>query len=415
MNQSLMRRLRSYEGITYALLFLFPIGGMLVRGWLTNIFNILFLVGLFYLRKRVKPLRREEQIFIILCVIYVAIFFISSLANGWGAIQTHELGTELRFILVIPIYLLIREQADSWRWLLYGSLAGIVFVFSQSVYEVHWEGMATAWGAYSKNIIGPFAALMGFWVLCLWQDSRHQVYKSMILFAFLLALLAVAISGSRGSYVGFVLMFVALLLLRVRLRWAIVITILFISMLMIVYQNSSIVSQGVDRAMSSFKAYIQEPDIAHADIVMDSTEIHMEMWRAARYFFPDHPILGVGPGNYQATANIYVKEGKVNPAIALHGHPHNIFLEALYSKGIIGLVSLLLLLYYPFYVLFKTRKQSRSSASLGMVHIIGISGFSLFDASPILFNNYVSILMLGIAVFFARHMNHLQLQEQSRA
>ena len=131
------------------------------------------------------------------------------------------------------------------------------------------------------------------------------------------------------------------------------------------------------------------------------------MWRAAKYFFPDHPILGVGPGNYQATAKRYAEEGKVNPAIAEHGHPHNSFLEALYSKGIIGLISLLLLLYYPFYVLFKTRQQARVSAGMGMIHIIGISGFSLFDASPILFNNYTSILLLGIAVFFSHHLNQL--------
>jgi len=411
LNIAKWRRIISFETLTYALLFLFPIGGMMVRGWLTNIFNLLFLLGLAYLRKRSQPLSKQEQMFLIICAVYVGIFFLSGLANGWGVIQTHELGTELRFWMIIPIYLLVREQPDSRMWLLYGSLVGILFIFIQSVYEVHWQGLTTSWGVYSKNIIGPFSVLLAFWILFLWDERNSVYWKLIITFAFLLAVLAAALSGSRGAYVGFIVTFIGWLLLNVRMRWMLASAILVIGLLALIYQKNTIVNQGVNKAISSFRVYMRDRDIVHSKITMDSTEIHLEMWRAARYFFPDHPILGVGPGNYQAAAEKYAQEGKVNPAIAEHGHPHNSFLEALYSKGIIGLISLLLLLYYPFYILFKTRNQSRSSASPGMLHIIGISAFSLFDASPILFNNYTSILLLGIAVFFSHHLNQITARE----
>ncbi len=409
------QRFTSFEALTYALLFLFPIGGMLVRGWLTNIFNLLFFLGLIYLRKRHQSLLMEERIFLVICGVYVGIFFLSGLANGWGPIQTHELGTELRFWMIIPIYLLVREQRNSQQWLLYGSLVGILFIFTQSVYEVHWQGLATSWGVYSKNIIGPFSVLLGFWILFLWDERNNMYWKALITIAFLLAVLATALSGSRGAYVGFIVTFISWLLFNIRMRWMLVSAILVIGLLALIYQKNTIVNHGVNKAISSFRVYMQDKDIVHSKITMDSTEIHLEMWRAARYFFPDHPILGVGPGNYQATAEKYAQEGKVNPAIAGHGHPHNSFLEALYSKGIIGLISLLLLLYYPFYILHKTRSQSRSSASLGMLHIIGISAFSLFDASPVLFNNYTSILLLGIAVFFSHHLNQMKVREPAHA
>jgi O-antigen ligase len=415
MDTTVMRRLISFEGLTYSLLFLFPIAGMLITGWLTNIYNFLFLLGLIYLRKRTQALRQEERVYLIICAVYFSIYILSSLVNGWGKIQTHDLGTEMRFLLIIPIYLLVREQAASWRWLLFGSLLGILFIFVQSYYEVHWQGRATAWGAYSKNLIGPFAALLAFWVLFLWQERTSVYFKIAIIIAFVLAVLATALSGSRGGYVGLVAMFAAWLLLQFRTRWALAIAIVVFGLLLLVYQKSSIVNQGVNRAVSSFQVYMHDPDIAHSKIPMGSTEIHLEMWRAGKYFFPDHPILGVGPGNYQATAKKYAQEGKVNPAIALHGHPHNSFLEALYSKGIIGLMLLLLLLYYPFYIMFKTRAQSRMSAGLGMLHIIGISAFSLFDASPILMNNYTSILLLGIAVFFSHHLNQLAQKKPAHA
>ena len=412
---TLWRRLVGFEGLTYTLLFLFPIGGMLVRGWLTNIFNLLFLVGLIYLRKRTQALRKQERVYLIICGIYVGIYVLSGLANGWAPIQTHDLGTELRFWMIIPIYLLVREQPESWRWLLFGGLVGIVFIFIQSFYEVHWQGRGTSWGAYSKNIIGPFSALLAFYVLCLWQERKSVYFKIVIVIAFVLAMLATAMSGSRGAYAGFVAMFVGWMLLQIPLRWMLAAMIMMLTLVGSVYLKSTIVHDGVNRAFSEFEVYLHNPDIAHTKNFSGSTEVHLEMWRAAKYFFPDHPILGVGPGNYQATAKKYAREGKVNPAIGDHSHPHNSFLEALYSKGIIGLVTLLLLLYYPFYIMFKTRKQSRSSARLGMLHIIGISIFSLFDASPIIMNNYTSILLLGIAVFFSHHINQIQQREPLHA
>lgn len=411
MYQMLQWRFLSFERLTYILLFLFPVGGMLFRGWLTNIFNVLFLLGLIYLLKRKLSLRKEERLFLIICTVYVGIYFISGLANGWGPMQTHELGTELRFWLIIPIYFLVREQRDSWRWLLYGSMVGILLIFIQSVYEVHWQDRTTAWGAYSKNLIGPFSALLGFWILFLWYERNNLFWKVMIVLLFVMAVLATALSGSRGAYVGMLIMLAGGMLLLIRMRWVLGVIILVIGFLAIIYQNSPIVHEGVNKAVISYNDYMRDPDIVHSKISDDSTMVHLEMWRASRYFFHDHPILGVGPGNFQAAAKKYAQEGKVNPAIADHGHPHNSFLEALYSKGIIGLISLLLLLYYPFYILFTTRRQSHSSANMGMLHIIGISAFSLFDASPILFNNYTSILLLGLSVFFSHHLNQVSARE----
>lgn len=414
-NTLLLRRLISFEGLTYSLLFLFPIAGMLVTGWLTSIYNFLFLLSLFYLRKRTQPLSKEERVYLIICAVYVGVYVLSSLVNGWGKMQTHDLGTEIRFLFVIPIYLLVREHSASWRWLLLGGLLAILFIFVQSYYEVHLEGRATAWGAYSKNIIGPFAALLAFWVLFLWEPCIKVYTKAAILITFVLAVLATALSGSRGAYVGFVFMFTGWLLVHIRARWVLTVAIFVVGLLALVYHKSTIVTDGINRAVTSYEAYMHDPDIAHSKILMESTEIHLEMWRAAKYFFPDHPILGVGPGNYQVTAKKYAQEGKVNPAIAEHGHPHNSFLEALYSKGIIGLMSLLLLLYYPFYIMFRTRTQSHQSAGLGMLHIIGISAFSMFDASPILMNNYSSILLLGIAVFFSHHLNQIRPKDPAHA
>jgi len=405
----------SYEKLNYLLLFLFPIAGMLVHGWLTNIFNLLFLLGLLYLSRRTESLHKEDRAFLYICAAYVSIYILSGIVNGWGPIQTHDLGTELRFWMIIPIYLLVRERHSSWRWLLLGCLLGIVFIFVQAYYEVYWLGKPTAWGAYSKNIIGPFSALLGFWVLFLWKQFSSYYQKAVIVLAFFLAMLATAMSGSRGAYVGFVVMLCVWLFMYIRLRYVLVAMILALGGITLIYQKVAIVHEGTNAAIAGFKAYMQEPDIASSKIVMRSTEIHLEMWRATKYFVSDYPVLGVGPGNYEITAQKYAREGKVNPVIGNYSHPHNIFLEALCSKGLVGLICLLLLIYYPFFVMFRTRKLSVDSANLGMLNIIGMTAFSMFDASPILYNNYVSILLLGIAVFFSHHLYQVRMKRSVHA
>lgn len=397
------------ERVLYALLFLFPVFGMLIKHWLTMVYNVLFLLGLYYLKKRKIPLTDFERNFLIICAVYVAIFLLSSVVNGWGGMQTRYLETEIRFIFVIPIYLMVREYPESWKWLLWGGLLSTGMVFFQSVYEVFFEDANLAEGVYSKVIFGPFSALIAFWVLSLWRTSSTTGFKVLILIGFCLAIVSALMSGSRGAYFGILVMCITTLIIFVRTRSVIILGIFMLLVPYFAYQQISIVNNGVDKAVEQFNGYFSNNKSIIAVNVETSVGTRLEMWRAAKYFFPDNPFLGIGPGNYQVVAKKYAEEGKVNAAIAQYRHPHNAYLEALYSKGIIGLFSLLLLLYYPVYFMVKTIKISRNSAVLVMLHIFGISAFSMVEAAPILMNKYTSILLLGMAVFISYHMYQLKI------
>jgi len=49
----------------------------------------------------------------------------------------------------------------------------------------------------------------------------------------------------------------------------------------------------------------------------------------------DHPVFGVGAGNYQVIAPEYVECCQVHPIVAKHGHAHNIYAENMINKGLI--------------------------------------------------------------------------------
>jgi hypothetical protein len=72
----------------------------------------------------------------------------------------------------------------------------------------------------------------------------------------------------------------------------------------------------------------------------ETMAVRMEYWSATAKLLADHPLLGVGPGNFGTVYPQYM------PATAAEQitDPHNLFLEAWASAGLVGLAGLLLVL-----------------------------------------------------------------------
>ena len=395
------------ERLVYLLIFLFPIAGMSVRSWISSIFNFLFLIALFTLRKPREPLLKQEKILLWICAAYFSMFIISSLGNGWGDAQTRGLGTEFRFLFVIPLYLLIRRYPDCTQWLLRGSILGGFFLFAQAYSDVMIDGRPTAWGAYSKNIIGPFAVLAAFWCLhYFWQNKsqHHRVFSVFILLSVLAALVTAGLSGSRGAYVGFLVTGVFCIMFFFRPRWMFASLGVLLLIGLLFYHNFSIVQRGVDVAFDETQKYFQAVDHIKDSSSTSSSGVRLEMLRTGFLFVADNPIIGIGPGNYPKEARKYIEQGRAHAAIKEYQYPHNTFVEVASSKGLLGLATVLLLFYYPAFIFIKGYKACKRTAVIGLIHIVAISAFSLTDHSVVLMNNYTSILLLGLVIFFSSHI-----------
>ena len=395
------------EPVVYLLIFLFPIAGMSVNHWITSIFNIIVLLGLFTLKSKNEVLIKEEKTFLWICVAYFSMFLIASLVNGWTDVQTRYMGTELRFLLVIPLYLLVRRYPDCVHWFLIGCIPAGFFLFGQAYYDVYVLGRTTAWGVYSKNIIGPFSVLVAFYIVFYFWSNR-KAYRWQVLLAIIVsvvaALVAVGLSGSRGAYVGFIITALGCVMFFSKPRWMFASLAVISLVVVMFYQNSEIVKKGVDFAFDETYTYFQAKDHVHDASSNTSTGTRFEMMRVGMMIIRDNPVFGIGPGNYKVTADKYVDEGKVHAVIAGHGYPHNAFFEVATAKGFLGLMALLLLLYYPFYIFVRDYKICKTTSILGLIHIIALSVFSLTDHSVVVMNNYTSILLLGLVLFFSSHI-----------
>jgi O-antigen ligase len=400
------------ERIVYLILFAFPIGAVTVRHWATGTFMLLAILGLPTLFKKFQSLRREEKILFAILVAYFLSFVLSATWNGWGRLQNRDLSIELRFLLIIPIYLMVVRLPQAGRWLTLGTLPAALVMCLVALYQVEVAGRWQAEGAYSSNLLGPFAALVAVWLLCMWRrETDQKLLRNMMLVAFFAALVAMAEAGSRGGYLGFIV----ILMLWVAVSYSgkkllLTLVALFVVGAAVV-STSEIVQTRVVSATKEIKKIVGKDTFETFQGRPGSVATRVLMWKASLNIFRDYPVLGIGRSNYESQIKVYVEGGLAHPETARHGHPHNAFFESLVSNGLVGLVVFSFLMFYPLAMYIKYFRLDKTVALMGMVHIVGFVVFSMSDASTILKGNYVSLLLIYLAVFYGAIMNRVRQRE----
>jgi len=399
------------ERIVCGLLFLFPIFGISLAHWFSGIYTLIFLISLTILYRPLQTqLFPEERLLLYFIAIYFLTYILSSLINDWSEQQTRYLGVEIRYLAIIPIYLMLRNYWQSGRWLLWGCMAAAIVVAVQAYFDVYVVNLSRATGIYSPNLIGPFAAMIAAWLLIQWKFQCEK--RWLLLPLFVGALFAVALSGSRGAYLGLVVMMLLIIIMSLASWQRYVAVAVVIIGLIGTYTMVEVVKERVDVAIDETSTYFESGKEADSTQKITSTSTRLEMWRFSGMAFWDSPVFGVGRGNYTEVAHEYARAGKIRADVAESAHPHNAYAEALFSRGTVGLIAFLLMILYPLYYFISTRQQATYTALLGTVHIVGLMVFSLTDASTFIKGNFASIFLLYLAVFFAWHVRCVREVEQ---
>jgi len=128
-----------------------------------------------------------------------------------------------------------------------------------------------------------------------------------------------------------------------------------------------------------------------------SNEDRLEIYRYSIQLISNHPIVGIGPGNFQSeVAEISKNDVNFqNYGLPYALHAHNLFLNVWLSFGVLGLLSFLLLLIEVFLRLWRRHDQDYSLPLFGAILAILIHG--LFDTTY--FKNDLSIIFWMIMAF----------------
>ena len=388
------------------LLFLFPIAGPVVRHWGTSIFVLLSLTALTFLftKKDRKNLLKEEKIYLWTFFLFFCVFIVSTIHNGysWERIQVEGLGTEIDFLLFIPIYLLIRESKDAQKALFAGIILSIPVIFLFSLYEYHYlfPQLKVLIGAYSQLFLGPITALsllMSYYAYKQWFGNKYRWLIPLFVF---MGLFTISFSNARTAYITIFLgSFIIILLQMKSLKFTLVACALIILTATSAYQVDSVKSR-TDTALTNLSRYFAKS----ADVksgTNTSVGMRLEAWRSTQYIVKEQPIVGIGNGNYPTVIKKYIEQGLVSPTVIGMGQAHNTFVEVLITKGSLGLLLLLMIFYFPVYIAWKNKKQAHLSFVTVSAFAAAITLMSFGESMLINKNNGLAYLLIFTAVLFS--------------
>jgi len=357
----------------------------------------------------------EKRFFISVICMTMSVIFVSAYA-GIDEVILKKLFKYVYLLLVIPVYFLFRTIKVNyglvWYGLFVGALVSALYGINQTMRDPVFDAVFVwrAEGVTNPIIYGDIALLLG--IMCLagtgWFRSKSNWLVVLPVLAVIMGLVASALSHSRGGWIAIpILLIVFIWYSRLYIsKYTQLISILaIVSIVLAIYLiPQTRVEQKLEESIANVQMYF-DSDV-ESQYRNTSIGIRLEAWKAAWFVFIDNPLIGVGWGNLQEHAKVYVDKGVLNKSSIIYSHPHNQFLSVMASGGIVASVAILFLFYTPFRAFYKACRSSELSADarrMALAGILLIVGFVIFNLSESFLerSRTVSFFIFYLAVFMA--------------
>jgi putative inorganic carbon (hco3(-)) transporter len=222
------------------------------------------------------------------------------------------------------------------------------------------------------------------------------------------------VSWSRGAWIGFAGAVVVMIWLTPPKFWQGTLALGFVGTLFVLLWTAGLLPASITSRITSFtEDFSGFKDMRGAAINDENFAVveRLAHWQAAIRMAEEHPLLGVGFGNYEPA---YENFSLINWTLAL-GHAHNYYLNLLAETGIIGLTAYLVMGAIIIWLTFRAIQKANSPIERGIaVGLMGVwthlSIHSLFDKLYV--NNL--FLMVGVLLgLLAVLLHHSQNERPS--
>lgn len=348
----------------------------------------------------------------VLMVAFGGWFFAELLSTAINNQHWQNLDYPLRFLLAIGVFWIIRyAEIRRSEMLYFGIVASAISAAGISFYQftVVGEMRTFGWTNYPIYFGNLCVLLCVYAVIVLFTDRSNMSPKlrASISIAIPLLIMASFFSGSRSSWLGLA----ALLLLvdwrranRMRL-FASGLTIVVLLVVLLIFVPELVVNLRISEAAHDFHAMF------NGDF-NTSIGYRVQMWKAALIMFWSSPLIGIGSNEYQAALTNLVANGAIqaefNRSEDVFNQAHSEIMDALATKGLVGLGAYLALLILPYRFFQKiaetTAAEARTFALLGQATIITFVMFGLTLAT-FKIQIYCAVFPAAIAVFAAMALN----------
>lgn len=249
-------------------------------------------------------------------------------------------------------------------------------------YEWFVLGVDRAMGATHHPIsYGDIAVAMGVMSFCAHNDFRNTRLAWLPVTGLLCGVLASLFSGSRGAWLGLLLVLWPMLkygshMHRTTIRATVGLVLVACVGAYLVPQTG--VAGRMADAVSDIERYRSEND-ANTNV-----GTRLELWKASAMMIAEHPFVGVGRDSFFDELQALAHEGRLQKSIALiYSTPHNDVLNTLATGGLLDLGFLLALYAAPFAFFLRTLRHGPPAAAApalaGVLLVICFIAFGLTD------------------------------------
>lgn len=392
------------------LIFLFPVAGVEVRHWFSGIAAILVLVGIYLIISNSIRMKnpffdysRDEKTLSFLVAALFLSYLVSGFVNGWNDKQLSYFAGELNFLFFIPLYFVIKRYNNAPELIIKGTIVAGIIIVSAYIYDIHIVKDSRVTGVYGHLFSGPVAVIFLFISASSYKYfSNDKYWKSLILASVGLSFFTAIASKSGTAYsLMFLMCMVAPLVVTRKFRNIFLTYFALLLILIISFTFNSNVKKGVLRVTDSAELFLSIDNLTEHQGVLGTSGDRMAMWISSWTVFKDNMIFGIGRGNYNKSMIDYAEKGLVRNEMINYSHPHSIYFELILSKGLLGLSIFILLIAIIFKVYILAWKNNVIFSEAALLHVLAILLVGIGSEGPVLKNNFISIFLIYIAVFFS--------------
>lgn len=364
---------------------------------------VLLIVGsLYYLARRPAiSLTRDDKIMIVLML---AVFVVGAVSWRYHGNDLQSLDLPSRYLLAIPIFLLMLAHPVKLTWLNAGFIVGAIAAGTVAAWERYSLGAERAAGFTGGIQFGDLALMMA--VFCVaafvagdWLFRKPALWRAASLLGIAGGSYASIMSGARGGWVAIpfvMLVFCAAYLRRSNVKWIVATLLGLLAVSVIAVSTVPMVESRFERAIEDVQMY------RHGD-TESSLGARFEVWRALTVIIPQKPYMGWSEAGYEKEKERLVASGAFTASVTKLANTHNTFLEVWVLQGLLGLVPLLALLALSL-VYFGRRLRSSDPVAqyLAVCGVSLVGCFVIFSQTQIMLgrNNTLLFFIISLITFW---------------
>ena len=335
---------------------------------------ILSAIGLIYFIPLKKKLSfsTEDKKLIFSFLFYFCTFLLSIIINKDGI---REIDNPSRLLLFIPLLLLFKNFPIKRKTILYAIPSSALITGFVALFQKFALGYEKPFPETMHIQMGDIAISLAISSLIISiYFSIKKEYKSALfgMIGLILAVSTSALSGARGGWVGFpIVFFIVLVLYRKYINKKLILSLFIITTLgfsTLLSSSKFGIEQRYNEAKSDIINYFEE---SNKDTSLGA---RFDMWENALIAIKEAPIFGHGSNGYESFKHKQVESKQMAKTTLGFNSLHNQYLESWVKRGIIGFIGLILVILTPLFFFIRNLNthnlETKCICILGIIHIV---------------------------------------------